>query len=197
MGRILISEEEKQRILGMHVEKGYSSLVSEQGLKEKSTGLNASEAKAVKIIQDKIEKGEQKPVVILPENPTIAYQYPYDVKPGDGPYWANGLFVYAAFPGKVANQQMPGSKMVPPYAGQIKTVSMGTNNTWTYENYSVTPPNPGDITNMEFVVGKQNFATMIKAAFNKLDENSKNTIKRYVANEKGFPPTYKQIIANA
>ena len=30
MGRILISEEEKQRILGMHVEKGYSSLVSEQ-----------------------------------------------------------------------------------------------------------------------------------------------------------------------
>jgi hypothetical protein len=30
MGRILISEEEKQRILGMHVENGYSSFINEQ-----------------------------------------------------------------------------------------------------------------------------------------------------------------------
>jgi len=30
MGRILISEEEKKRILGMHVEKGYGSKISEQ-----------------------------------------------------------------------------------------------------------------------------------------------------------------------
>ena len=33
MGRILISEEEKRRILGMHVDKGYSSLMNEQGVK--------------------------------------------------------------------------------------------------------------------------------------------------------------------
>lgn len=33
MGKILISEEEKRRILGMHVDKGYSSLMSEQGVK--------------------------------------------------------------------------------------------------------------------------------------------------------------------
>ena len=30
MGRILISEEEKNRILGMHVDKGYSSAINEQ-----------------------------------------------------------------------------------------------------------------------------------------------------------------------
>jgi len=33
MGKILISEEEKRRILGMHVDKGYSSLMNEQGVK--------------------------------------------------------------------------------------------------------------------------------------------------------------------
>ena len=33
MGRILISEDEKKRILGMHVDKGYTSIVSEQGVK--------------------------------------------------------------------------------------------------------------------------------------------------------------------
>ena len=33
MKKFLISEEEKQRILGMHVEKGYTSIVNEQGVK--------------------------------------------------------------------------------------------------------------------------------------------------------------------
>ncbi len=33
MGRILISEDEKKRILGMHVDKGYTSIVNEQGVK--------------------------------------------------------------------------------------------------------------------------------------------------------------------
>ena len=32
MKKFLISEEEKQRILGMHVEKGYTSIVNEQGV---------------------------------------------------------------------------------------------------------------------------------------------------------------------
>ena len=32
MGRILISEDEKKRILGMHVDNGYTSIVSEQGV---------------------------------------------------------------------------------------------------------------------------------------------------------------------
>jgi hypothetical protein len=33
MKKFLISEEEKRRILGMHVDKGYSSLMNEQGVK--------------------------------------------------------------------------------------------------------------------------------------------------------------------
>jgi hypothetical protein len=33
MKRILISEDEKQRILGMHVDKGYTSIINEQGVK--------------------------------------------------------------------------------------------------------------------------------------------------------------------
>jgi len=33
MKRILISEDEKQRILGMHVDKGYTSVINEQGVK--------------------------------------------------------------------------------------------------------------------------------------------------------------------
>jgi hypothetical protein len=33
MKRMLISEDEKQRILGMHVDKGYTSVINEQGVK--------------------------------------------------------------------------------------------------------------------------------------------------------------------
>ena len=82
MKKFLISEEEKERILGMHKDATKRQYLGEQSTKPQSkqatkpqsnNGLNASEAKAIKLIQDKIEKGEQKPVVILPENPTIAY----------------------------------------------------------------------------------------------------------------------------
>jgi hypothetical protein len=37
MGRILISEEEKQRILGMHVNKGYNSFINEQATNTQQT----------------------------------------------------------------------------------------------------------------------------------------------------------------
>jgi hypothetical protein len=40
-------------------------------------------------------------------NPTIAYQYPSRVENGETPYWANGLFVYAALPGRAANLNRP------------------------------------------------------------------------------------------
>lgn len=40
MGRILISEEEKRRILGMHVNNGYGSFINEQSETPKSPGNN-------------------------------------------------------------------------------------------------------------------------------------------------------------
>lgn len=197
MKKFLISEEEKNRILGMHKEATKKHYLSEQATPKTPTGLNPSEAKAVNMIQDKIERGEKTPVVILPENPTVAYQYPYDVKPGEQPYWANGLFVYVAQPGRVADPNKPGSTTIPPYGGHFKTVSSGTDNKWTSETYALTSPRPVDAMNLESVVGRDNFVSMIKAAFNKLDENSKNVIKQYVANSKEYPAEYKQIIATA
>lgn len=194
-----IDQDEKNRILEMHETATKRHYLNEQGVKQTppSNGLTPAELRATKIIQDKIEQGEQMPVVILPENPRIAYQYPYEVKQGEQPYWANGLFVYVSYPGKVGDKNIPGSQTIAPYAGHLKTVSMGENNRWTSESYQITSPKPADVANIESVVGKNNFATMINGAFNQLDENSKNIVKQYVANTKEFPQTYKQIIANA
>lgn len=195
-----IDQDEKNRILEMHENATKRHYLNEQGDmvgQQQSSGLTPQESKAVKMIEDRISRGEQQPVIILPENPTIAYQYPSRVENGETPYWANGLFVYAALPGRAANLNKPGSKTISPYAGHFKTVSLGTDKKWTTETYTIIPPQPSDSMNLQSIVGPENFNKMILASFSKLDENSKNVIKQYVTNSKEFPQAYKQIIVNA
>ena len=187
-----IDQDEKNRILEMH-----ENATKRHYLNEQSSGLTPQESKVVKMIEDRISRGEQKPVVILPENPTLAYHYPYEVKQGETPYWGNGLFVYATFPGRASDVNKPGSKSIAPYGGHFKTVSPGTDKKWTTVINTIIPPQPSDIMNLQSIVGPENFNKMILASFSKLDENSKNIIKQYVTNSKEFPQAYKQIIANA
>jgi hypothetical protein len=199
MKKMIISEEEKNRILEMHKDATKRHYLGEQTSPSQSTTAKPSMwtpqlgKTIVDIMSKNVEAGRE--YFVVPQTPTMIYQQNNKTNP------LVNITVYAAqtFPTKTGTVYPPaivglGSIDInPPSAASGPAGNqMGTAYSITTSFYP--KQYPGNENVWPDFLPKEMVTSVLTAAYNKLDDAKKQQIQQYVQTTQNLPEEYKQLI---
>lgn len=191
MKRMIISEEEKNRILGMHQDATKRHYLGEQA---KPSMWTPQLGKTIAGIGVKnLEAGRE--YFMVPQTPTMIYN------PAQKDSIYTNIQVYAALTlptnsGTVYPPAIVGLGLMdinPPAAGTGPQANqMGTAYAITTNFYSAKYPGDEDV--WPNILPKEMVSAALTAAYNKLDDNKKTQVQQYVQVNQKLPAEYKKLI---